>query len=124
MDVAIGPKFEKVRSALMDRLDTYMHEYHRQPITYNHYLTENVQATRMRRRREEAITGCREVLNQRGSIGLSDIDLLVSAIVGDHTPGMDDLAAQELAEYARAYYKVKPPGWVFNIYSLTLVRWL
>jgi hypothetical protein len=110
MDVVIGPKFEQVRSVLMDRLDTYMHEYHRQPITYNHYLTENVQAGRMRRRRAEAITGCRKVLSQRGSIDFSDIDLLVSAIIGDHTPGMDDLAAQELADYAQAYYKVESPA--------------
>jgi hypothetical protein len=110
MDVVIGPKFEQVRSVLMDRLDTYMHEYHRQPITYNHYLTENVQAGRMRRRRAEAITGCRKVLSQRGSIDFSDIDLLVSAIMGDHTPGMDDLAAQELADYAQAYYKVESPA--------------
>lgn len=57
MDVVIDPKFEQIRSVLMDRLDTYMHEYHRQPITYNHYLIENVQAGRMRRRRAEAITG-------------------------------------------------------------------
>jgi hypothetical protein len=110
MDVVIGPKFEDVRSVLMDRLDTYMHEYHRQPITYNHYLTDNVQAARMRRRRAEATAGCRKVLSQRGSIDLQDIDLLVSAIIGDHTPGMDDLAAQELADYAQAYYKVRPPA--------------
>ncbi|KAI7229212.1 hypothetical protein KC330_g7558 [Hortaea werneckii] len=61
----------------------------------------------MRRRREEATAGCLEVLNQRhGSMDLQDIDSLVSAIVGNHTPGMDDLAAQELADYAQAYYKV------------------
>lgn len=118
MDMIIGPEFEDVRSVLMERLDTYMDEYHRQPITYNHYLTENVQAARVRRRREEATAGCRQVLSQRGSIDLQDIDLLVSAIIGDHTPGMDDLAAQELADYAQAYYKVRSPALIFDLFSL------
>lgn len=125
LDVVIGPKFEQVRSVLMDRLNTYMHEYHRQPITYNHYLTENVQAARMQRRRAEATVGGLKVLSQRhGSIDLQDIDSLVSAIIGDHIPDMDDLAAQELADYAQAYYKVNPPDWVFDLDSLTLARWL
>jgi hypothetical protein len=118
MDMIIGPKFEDVRSALMDRLDTYMHEYHRQPITYNHYLTENVQAGRMRRRRAEATAGCRKVLSQRGSIDLQDIDLLVIAIIRDYTPGMDDLAAQELADYTQAYYKVRSLARILDLLSL------
>jgi hypothetical protein len=109
VDIIIGPKLEDMRSVLMERLDTYMHEYQRQPITYNHYLTENVQAVRMRRRREEALAGCRKILNQHGSIELHNVELLVSAVVGEHQPGMDDLAAQDLADYAKAYYKVRIP---------------
>ena len=110
VDIIIGPKLEDMRSVLMERLDTYMHEYQRQPITYNYYLTENVQAVRMRRRREEALAGCQKILNQHGSIELHNVELLVSAVVGEHQPGMDDLAAQDLADYAKAYYKVRIPA--------------
>jgi hypothetical protein len=63
VDIIIGPKLENMRSVLIERLDTYMHEYQRQPITYNHYLTKNVQAVRMQRRREEAFAGCQKILN-------------------------------------------------------------
>lgn len=106
MEVVIGPKLEDMRSALEERLRSYMHEYFQQPITYNHYLTENVQAARMQRRREEASSKCRDVMNRHGSIDLHNIDLVISALIGDRQPDMDDLAAQDLADYAQAYYKV------------------
>ena len=103
----------------MDRLETYMDEYHRQPITYNHYLTENVQAARIQRQRAKVTAGFLKVFNQRqGSIDLQDIDSLVSVMIGDDTPGMDDLAAQELADYAQAYYKVSSPARIFDLFSL------
>lgn len=108
MEAIIGPKLEEMRSALEERLKTYMHEYLQQPITYNHYLTENVYTARLERRREEALSMCRNVIDQYGSINVHNIELVIPALVGDRQPDMDDLAAQDLADYAQAYYKVSP----------------
>jgi hypothetical protein len=116
METIIGPKLEDMRSALMERLKAYMHEYNRQPITYNHYLTKNVQAARLQRRREEASAACRKILSQYGSIEMQNVELLVAAVVGDHQSGMDDLAAQDLADYAQAYYKVRTLARICNCF--------
>jgi hypothetical protein len=47
---------------------------------------------------------------------MQNVELLVAAVVGDHQSGMDDLAAQDLADYAQAYYKVNTPARICNCF--------
>lgn len=113
MKVAIVPKLEKMRSKLTLRLEEYMHEYHQQPMTYDHYLMENVHATRMQRQREKVVSRCHEILDRGEYIAKDSVHELVSALIGDRPPTMDDVAAESLADYAQAYYKESRPDMVF-----------
>nr|POE56628.1 hypothetical protein CFP56_33600 [Quercus suber] len=86
-----------------ERLIEYMLEFSRQPITYNHYLTEAVQALKHRRDREDAVVWCRRMLDARPQLFNHDVDLIVDTVLPRSKPDMDQLEAQNLASYATAY---------------------
>ncbi|EMC97245.1 hypothetical protein BAUCODRAFT_444961 [Baudoinia panamericana UAMH 10762] len=106
MKAVIDPELESMQQAMETRLTEYMQEFRRQPITYNHYLTETVQAARYGREHHEAIQRCRELLKSRGTLTLQDVGLIVDAVVPRREPDMENIAARSLADYAEAYYRV------------------
>ncbi|KAF2716113.1 vacuolar sorting protein [Polychaeton citri CBS 116435] len=106
MRSVIDLELEEMQKAAEERLNEYMQEFRRQPITYNHYLTETVQAVRYERERDEATARCQKLLETRRQLTLLDVRLIVDTLVQRREPNMDNLAAQDLADYTKAYYKV------------------
>ena len=109
MKKVVDPELDKMQKALDRRLDDYMQEFYRHAITYNHYLTDCVQALKEGRLRDEVASRCRQLFNDRGQLTARDIGLIVNAVVQTKERDMDNLAAQDLADYAEAYYKVNTP---------------
>ena len=106
MKMIIDPQLEDMQKILEGRLDEYMQTFRRQPITYNHYLTETVQAARKQRQRVDAVTRCRQLFQVHTTLTVRDIALIADAVIDNNEPDMDELAAQNLADYAEAFYKV------------------
>ena len=79
--VYFDPELDKMQKALDRRLDDYMQEFNRHPITYNHYLTDCVQALKEGRLRDEVTSRCRQLFNDRGQLTARDIGLIVNAVV-------------------------------------------
>jgi len=107
MKVVIDPALKKMQEVMGERLHDYMLEFRRQPITYNHYLTGTVQGLRHKRERDEAVTRCRSLFKSRNELTIHDVGLIADIAVPRKERNMDDLAAQTLADYAEAYYKVR-----------------
>ena len=109
MKKVVDPELDKMQKALDKRLDDYMLEFHRHPITYNHYLTDTVQALKEERFRAEVASRCHQLFNNRGQLTSRDIELIVDTVVQTKERNMDDLAARDLVDYAEAYSKVNSP---------------
>ena len=101
MKKVVDPELDKMQKALDKRLDDYMLEFHRHPITYNHYLTDCVQALKEERSRAEVASRCRQLFNNRGQLTGRDIELIVDTVVQTKERNMDDLAAQDLVDYTK-----------------------
>ena len=112
MKEVVDPELDKMQKALDKRLDDYMLEFHRHPITYNHYLTDTVQALKEKRFRAEVASRCHQLFINRGQLTSRDIELIVDTVVQTKERNMDDLAAQDLVDYTEAYYKVNSPKMV------------
>lgn len=104
----VDPALERMQRAMAARLKDYLGTFERHPITYNHYLTENAQKIRGEREREASLARCRRLFGERedGCLTIADLERLVNAVLPKSEPNMDALAAQNLADYAAAYYKV------------------
>jgi len=83
------------------------------PVTYNHYLTDNVQkaqADRSRRKLEEAV---KESINGTEDIGAYDYKMtlnpakLTSLLAQRTEPDMERYASDVAVDYMEAYYKVR-----------------
>ena len=85
-----------------------------QPITYNHYYTDNIQKDRQQRMKSvvrRAITQTRDQdWNGRMHISntVDDVDRLMSGIERRIIVDMDQQACEEALSGLQAYYKVKP----------------
>jgi len=95
---------------ISDLLDPH---YTGHPITYNHYLTDNVQkaqADRSRRRLEETL---KEFIGGEGNISAYDYKLsmnpakLMSMLAQRTEPDMERYASDLAVDYMQAYYKVR-----------------
>ncbi|KAI2635646.1 P-loop containing nucleoside triphosphate hydrolase protein [Hypomontagnella submonticulosa] len=73
------------------------------PITYNHYLTENVQKIRIGRIRENITKGLKAV-NVR--LGYPTIDQYVDEIIKNTEVDMETVASSDAVDWMEAYYKV------------------
>nr|POE96519.1 interferon-induced gtp-binding protein mx [Quercus suber] len=106
MATVIDPELEKMQRAMEERMNEYMLEFSRQPMTYNHYLTEAIQAAKYKRDREDALVRYRQMLESRPDFSSPDAELIVDTVLPKSKPDMDEIAAQTLTDYAIAYYKV------------------
>lgn len=87
------------------------------PITYNHYLTDQVQKAQSDRRRKafEAVMKkqfgdqCFNISTHSPNMG-SVLTRLLDAMVGSHDVDMEVHAASLAADYMQAYYKASPQG--------------
>jgi hypothetical protein len=106
----VAPELDKIQQDMVKRLDDYMQALRRQPITYNHYLTETIQEVRHERAYSTARARFEKLLRDGAKMTIQDIDLVTRTIVAkNNEPDMDGVAARELADFAEAYYKVILP---------------
>jgi energy-coupling factor transporter ATP-binding protein EcfA2 len=106
----VDPDLVLMQEEMTTRLDDYMLEFRRQPITYNHYLTETVQKVKYEREYAEARVRCTALFADSERLSSSDVDWITRTIIKKPTePDMDAIAAQELTDYTEAYYKVNHP---------------
>ncbi|OIW28148.1 hypothetical protein CONLIGDRAFT_600580 [Coniochaeta ligniaria NRRL 30616] len=99
------------------------------PITYNHYLTENVQKIQAQRRK----AGIEDALKQAfgieklGRTRLADIknekvdfSVLVTTLMGDTEADMERYASSVAVDYMQAYYKVALKKFVDDVSVLAI----
>lgn len=106
---------KQVNKKLDDILLPYSHDH---PVTYNHYFTEIIQATRQQRQEKEVLkrlgslfsedpqylnSPCTVAELNGGSIKMSD---LISALTSPTEADMDKYACSEILLCMEAYYKV------------------
>jgi GTP-binding protein EngB required for normal cell division len=83
------------------------------PITYNHYLTDNVQKAQNKRRAQELKKSLEGVLGgdftESGVRYISiDVKVLVDALVSKTEADMHSYASSTATDFMQAYYKVRP----------------
>lgn len=74
------------------------------PVTYNHYLTETVQAVRNARSKERLRMALNSAAN-RGQV-TGTVDWILSYAMTATEPDMERVAASDAIDYMEAYYKV------------------
>ncbi|KAK6441315.1 hypothetical protein LTR95_002458 [Oleoguttula sp. CCFEE 5521] len=105
---AVDPELEVMQKEMEERLDDYMLEFRRQPITYNHYLTETVQMARNERNLKAARDRLDQLFDSYERLTRSNVDWIANAIAPETESNMDVSAAQDPADYVEAYCKVAP----------------
>ncbi|KAK6080929.1 fungal specific transcription factor domain-containing protein [Seiridium cupressi] len=103
---------EKLAHSLDSKVNDLLepHQYGH-PITYNHYLTENVQkaqAARYERKIEAALHQAIPNINVKGGSQsvVMDPRLLLNSITSMTEPDMDNFACEQAIDMMEAYYKV------------------
>ncbi|KAB5578147.1 P-loop containing nucleoside triphosphate hydrolase protein [Coniochaeta sp. 2T2.1] len=102
--------------------------YNGHPITYNHYLTENVQKIRAQRKKDgiedtlKQVFGVREIasgvrLEKDMSINLSKI---VALLMGDTEADMERHASSVAVDYMQAYYRVALKKFIDDVSVLAI----
>ncbi|KAK4552409.1 hypothetical protein LTR86_010423 [Recurvomyces mirabilis] len=106
---SIGLRMEALKQDLDRRLDGLLQPHFEiHPITYNHYLTENVQKAQSARRRRKLETVLRTTFaNLKDPIynGLSPLHLL-NLLDDSNEADMETHASNLAVDYMQAYYKV------------------
>ena len=108
----IQPRLEKLTTALRDKIAELLEPHHTgHPITYNHYLTENVQKAQSKRR-ARAVKAYLERLfgadhTEKGNVTITfNMDALFDALVRKSEADMDTYASFTATDFMEAYYKV------------------
>ncbi|KAI9832289.1 MAG: hypothetical protein M1819_004467 [Sarea resinae] len=89
-----------------EKLASLMKDLSGHPITYNHYLTDNVRKQENEDRRIE-IRRKLKIAFQRGKLTEVDTDWITSLLVPGEDPDMDRIAAKATLNHMNAYYKVE-----------------
>jgi GTP-binding protein EngB required for normal cell division len=123
----VGPSMENLKESLAIKVDEILEpHFSGHPITYNHYLTENVQkaqAARHRRELEKRLRGFfkKEELSQGATNHWFDMRSLLDTLVSHMEPDMDKFSCSMATDMMQAYYKVNS-FLIFFVMRLTLVR--
>ncbi len=117
LDSVVNPKMEQIKKALDSKVDEILEPHvSGHPITYNHYLTDNVQkavADRSRRRITDSVKlffkPKASYDSERGSVSANfQLQSLVDAILKHTEQDMDTYACSNAVDMMQAYYKVRP----------------
>lgn len=108
----VGPSVDELKAGLSTKveeiLDPHMSGH---PITYNHYLTENVQkaqAARQRRELEDQLLSFFDVTRLGTSCNRTvDLKSLLDRLVSHSEVDMDSLSCSMATDMMEAYYKVR-----------------
>ncbi|KAI1425906.1 P-loop containing nucleoside triphosphate hydrolase protein [Xylaria sp. FL1777] len=110
--IVIIPSMEKIKRALKAKLGEILRPHlSGHPITYNHYLTENVQKAQDSRRRSDTE---KKLVDFFGGYGLTDettsyhfnMKSLLDSLVSNTEPDMDTYSCSMAVDMMEAYYEV------------------
>ncbi|RMJ26918.1 Dynamin central region [Aspergillus sp. HF37] len=108
----INPKLYDLRQALEKKIAEVLEPHKsRHPITYNHYLTENVQKAQAQRRRRQLKGVLQRIFGQKLLQGEYryelDVNELLSQLVETTEADMDRYASYAAIDVMEAYYKLR-----------------
>ncbi|KAI1385786.1 P-loop containing nucleoside triphosphate hydrolase protein [Hypoxylon trugodes] len=102
----VNDALEKLHRQLQDKIDEILRPHEDgHPITYNHYLTENVQKARINRFRNSIMRGLKES-GLGSSIYSKDLDHYLDSIMKHTESDMQTLSCSDAVDWMEAYYKV------------------
>ncbi|KAK8062886.1 hypothetical protein PG997_014983, partial [Apiospora hydei] len=113
----VGPSLEKLRESLSTKVQEILEPHvSGHPITYNHYLTENVQKAQKARHRRELEIQLKDFFNidedakdESGDFRINrtfNLKPLVGTVLFGSEPDMDTLSCSMAIDMMEAYYKV------------------
>ena len=110
----INPSMDEIKTKIDDMISNILRPHQvGHPITYNHYLTENIQKFREERRKKSLIGKIDAFFGTDHSKGKTlcegrpfDVKALVQSLASDTVADMDRLACSEAIDCMRAFYKV------------------
>lgn len=108
----IDPRFEKIVAELRGKVDELLKPHDTgHPITYNHYLTENVQKAQQKRRKNEMRKCLKDFITRdfknEESIFNANVAGLIDVLVSHTEADMNSYASSTATDFMEAYYKVK-----------------
>jgi len=112
LHIAMG-KLEKVRSLANDELKKIISDEKKQPITYNHYYTDNIQNARKDSLKGLILKAVREAVKEdcNGQLLIrntqDDSEKLLASLQERVVVNMDSQACAEALGGLNAYYKVR-----------------
>lgn len=113
LSAVINPTMENIKKELASKADEILEPHiSSHPITYNHYLTDNVQkaqARRMRRRMEERLISFfgKDKFGEGATNHRFDMQVFLDALTAHMEPDMDTYSCSMAIDLMEAYYKVR-----------------
>jgi DNA-directed RNA polymerase specialized sigma54-like protein len=122
-------KLEESKALADEELAKLVGEEKEQPITYNHYFTDNVQKARRKEVRDIMEKTMEKVNATQASFGASSLvtmtpDSLIASLHGNIVVDMDERACSEAMVDLEAYYKVARKTFVDNVCKQVVERHL
>ncbi|CAK7237378.1 hypothetical protein SCUCBS95973_009938 [Sporothrix curviconia] len=123
MTSAINPIVAEFRSEMLKQVRTLLTVYNEgHPITYNHYLTENVQKARNERQNKHI----RSILKNYVGYKITEeyVTAITNSLASKTEADMLRVAASDAIDYADAYYKVALKTFIDNVSVLVVEQCL
>ncbi|KAI9163495.1 WD40 domain protein [Paramyrothecium foliicola] len=118
---------EDTRNRALAELELLLEDEKRNPLTYNHYYTDNVQQSRIYAQRDFLEMAADDVVStdEQGiylARGVHDLDTFLGRMETRINPNMDEQACKEAREELDAYYRVAMKTFVDNIARQVIER--
>ena len=125
----VEPSMEELKKSLSSKVEEILKPHvSGHPITYNHYLTDNVQKVQAKRHRQELekrLSGFLQSKTQPTDLVRSfDMKALLDTLLSGMEPDMDKYSCSMATDMMQAYYKASHFLHSTTVLRLTEDRWL